>query len=160
MPIIVFHEPFLTPLPPEVPPLPALMDSSFIHSSVQDSRRPRSSTKSHLSSTASQFSALHIDSDATATSHPLKTQTSPPNHPGSTGGITAPVPQPYTTFPLLSQNNAEPNWSYLNSTGEQPSTHLHHIQSPQPFVKEDQSIRHQISPRPSSGPTSNPANMT
>ncbi|KAL2064871.1 hypothetical protein VTL71DRAFT_4011 [Oculimacula yallundae] len=111
------------------------MDAFYIDPSVQDSRQCRSRSNSHLSSTAAQFQGLNItnlslpnEQRRTCTdihhSSDLDTTSTPDfldqgSHPSPKTIVTAPVPQQYTSFPLLSDSDLDANWSYLNTTEEQ-----------------------------------------
>jgi hypothetical protein len=104
------------------------MDSFFIAQSTQDSRQYRSRSNSHLSSTAEQFQGLNIDpsdrggngqnpalpSDFQAISPPTYLKST--SHSEQESFIPAPIPQQSTPFPLLSESDLDPNWSYLTAS--------------------------------------------
>ena len=102
-------------------------------SRTKDSHPPRSRSNSHLSATASQFQDLNLDStvrsgenqestlsEAETTSTPsFLNPASLRSHQNSSNFISAPVPQQYTTFPLLSESDFDADWPYNTSTEEQ-----------------------------------------
>jgi hypothetical protein len=112
-----------------------MMDSFYVdqNSRTKDSHPPRSRSNSHLSATASQFQDLNIGStvrsvdnqegalsEAETTSTPsFLDPASLQPHQNSSNFISAPVPQQYTTFPLLSESVFDADWPYDISTEEQ-----------------------------------------
>jgi hypothetical protein len=104
------------------------MDSFYIDQSTEDSHRSRSRSNSHLSATATQFQDLNIGStvrqldqeralsEAATTSTPSFLD--PTSHQTSSDFISAPVPQQYTPFPLLSESDFDSDWPYSTSTEE------------------------------------------
>lgn len=112
-----------------------VMDSFYIDQSsrTKDSHPPRSRSNSHLSATASQFQDLNIEStvrslenqdgalsEAETTSTPsFLDPASLQSHQNSSKFISAPVPQQYTPFPLLSESDFDADWPYDTSTEEQ-----------------------------------------
>ena len=146
-------------------PLPAFMDSFYIDQSTEDSRQSRSRANSHLSSTAAQFQGLNIDTasssnDQVVTSSDTTTlTTSPPNiieqesQPSNPTFISAPTPQQYTPFPLLSQSDLDADWSYLNSSEEQSgSAPLLRLDPVHPLLGDQSVIDHQTTFRSHSNP--------
>jgi hypothetical protein len=111
-----------------------LMDSFYIDPSsrTKDSQPSRSRSNSHLSATASQFQDLNIGStvrslkgqeealsEAATTSTPsFLDPASHQRHQNSPSFISAPVPQQYTPFPLLSDSDFGADWPYSTSAKE------------------------------------------
>lgn len=154
-------------------PDPAFMDAFYIDPSVQDSRQCRSRSNSHLSSTAAQFQGLNITNlsppneqgGISSGIHPTPDfrTTSPPDfldqgsHPSPKSIVTAPVPQQYTPFPLLSDSDLDANWSYLNATEEHSgSAPLLRLDPAQSFPDEH---RQHLGDHRSIRSNSNPATM-
>ncbi|KAH7417062.1 hypothetical protein BKA64DRAFT_286933 [Cadophora sp. MPI-SDFR-AT-0126] len=145
------------------------MDAFYIDPSVQDSRQCRSRSNSRLSSTAAKFQGLNITnlsppneqgSTSSGIHHsPDFRTTSPPDfldqgsHPSPKTIVTAPVPQQYTPFPLLSDSDLDANWSYLNATEEHSgSAPLLRLDPAQSFPGEHQHLSDQRSIRSNSNP--------
>jgi hypothetical protein len=102
------------------------MDSFYIDQSTEDSHRSRSRSNSHLSATATQFQDLNIGStvrqlDQEGTLSEAATTSTPSflDHQTTSDFISAPVPQQYTPFPLLSESDFDSDWPYGTSTEEQ-----------------------------------------
>lgn len=127
-------------------PSPALMDSFYIGQSTQDSRQYRSRSNSHLSSTAEQFSGLNIESNDQGgngqNTQDFQTISSPNylesvSHSEPEAFIPAPIPQQSTPFPLLSESDLDPNWSYLTATEDHSgSAPLLRLDPPESFPEE------------------------
>ena len=145
------------------------MDAFYIDPSVQDSRQCRSRSNSRLSSTAAQFQGLNITNlslpneqgrTSSGIHHsPDFRTTSPPDfldqgsHPSPKTIVTAPVPQQYTPFPLLSDSDLDANWSCLNATEEHSgSAPLLRLDPAQSFSGEHQHLSDQRSIRSNSNP--------
>ena len=109
------------------------MESLYIDQISEDSRQSRSRASSHLSSTAAQFQGLNIDTasssnDQALTSPDITISTAclPPDfleqdsQQANSTCISAPTPQQYTPFPLLSQSDLDADWTYLDQA-EKPS---------------------------------------
>lgn len=129
-----------------------MMDSFYIDQRVGDSRQSRSRTNSHLSSTAAQFQGLSIAALSSASASPALISTEDTNttpsyldrhssrHSGSF--VTSPGPQTYTPFPLLSESDLDPNWTYdssylassSSSQGQSASAPVLRLNSSQDFL--------------------------
>lgn len=142
-------------------PILALMDDFHVHQSTQNSQQHRSRSNNHLTSTAEQLSGLDIDGnnqvidtiDATAQSTNYLRPFSP-----SQDFIPAPIAQQSlrTPFPLLSEEDLNPNWSYLVASEEYPSNPLLRLDPPEstlPEVQQHQSYSDRRSVRSSSNPS-------
>ncbi|KAG0650639.1 putative C2H2-type zinc-finger transcription factor orf8 [Hyphodiscus hymeniophilus] len=121
------------------------MDSYYIdpRSRTKDSHSSRSRSNSHLSATASQFQDLNIGHNvrslddregaltdtATTSTSPFLDPASYEPHQNSSNFISAPIPQQYVPFPILSDSEFDANWPYNTSTEE-------HLGSP-PVVRVD-----------------------
>ncbi len=103
-------------------------NSLYIDSSTPDSRHNRSRSNSHLSSTAREFEGLNIQHIPSINDPEITTSTILPSSaqdpPSPKTLISAPVPQQYTPFPLLSQEDLDADWSYLSATQETPQLRL------------------------------------
>jgi hypothetical protein len=150
------------------PRSPAFMDSFYIDQRTEDSRQSRSRANSYLSSTTAQFQGLNIDTasssnDTVVISSDISTSTitttSPPNYieresqPSTSTFISAPTPQQYTPFPLLSRSDLDADWSYLTSSEEQSgSAPLLRLDPVQPFLGDQPVVDHQAAFRSHSNP--------
>jgi hypothetical protein len=154
------------PLSSFTAPSPALMDSFYIGQSTQDSRQYRSRSNSHLSSTAEQFSGLNIESNdqrGNGQNSPDFQSISSSNYLESVSQsepeafIPAPIAQQCTPFPLLSESDLDPNWSYLTATEDHSgSAPLLRLDPPESFPEEQ---HHSFSDRRSIRSNSNPGTM-
>jgi len=141
---------------------PQAMDSIYIDPSTQDSRQYRSRSNSHLSSTAEQFSGLNIESSEQGGNIQNVADfitTSPPNyldsvsHSSPEAFIPAPAPQQCTPFPLLSEADLDPNWSYLTAAEDHSgSAPLLRLDPPESFPDEHHSFSDHRTYRSNSNP--------
>ncbi|EKD19355.1 uncharacterized protein L3040_009205 [Drepanopeziza brunnea f. sp. 'multigermtubi'] len=135
------------------------MDALCMHLGVQNSSRRRSRSSSHLSSTAAQLQGLNITSLSSPSDERSRSTSGIQSNPESRASpnpdffnqgsaysspkdiLTAPVPQQYTSFPLLSDSDLDGNWSYLSASEEPPrSAPLHGLDTAQAFSNKHQHI--------------------